>query len=192
MLFRIWTCDQRPLDAERIDEAIVEYLDRLFVDVGAWAEELARGTEQQRAASRAALDAALAELDRLDRRAGKIEADYVRQVEAGNERAGDLAARMLARTENERRGAERRIEALRREPAAQDDPVDAALDLYDDLRRNVRGGDGSLADLNERLRAEFEEFRLDRVDEGVVGVLPGPAGARARLGRRLPGLAGGR
>ena len=29
-----------------------------------------------------------------------------------------------------------------------------------------------VAELNERLRAVFEEFRLDRVYAGIVGVLP--------------------
>jgi hypothetical protein len=48
------------------------------------------------------------------------------------------------------------------------------LDIYNVMARAVRGGgkDESVADLNDRLRAVFGEFRLDRVDVGVVGVLP--------------------
>lgn len=57
------------------------------------------------------------------------------------------------------------------------------LDVYNAIAHAVRAGasEGGVAELNERLRAVFEEFRLDRVDAGVVGVLPvlrpGPAAA---------------
>lgn len=48
------------------------------------------------------------------------------------------------------------------------------LDVYNAIAHAVRAGasEGGVAELNERLRAVFEEFRLDRVDAGVVGVLP--------------------
>jgi hypothetical protein len=52
-------------------------------------------------------------------------------------------------------------------------PHNAALDAFNALKRAVAGGDGEgLGELNERLRAEFKEFRLDRMDDGTVGVVP--------------------
>jgi hypothetical protein len=62
-------------------------------------------------------------------------------------------------------------EALAAEP---DQPAtDALLDVYNDLAAAVRGREGeSLAELNDRLCGIFEEFRLDQVEPGVVGILP--------------------
>ena len=49
-------------------------------------------------------------------------------------------------------------------------PANAALD-DNDLRNAIRGAEGrGLGELNERLCAEFEEFRMDRTDDDVVGV----------------------
>ena len=70
---------------------------------------------------------------------------------------------------------QQRAGELRQALADSDEPpTDAMLDVYNVMARAVRGGgkDESVADLNDRLRAVFEEFRLDRVDVGVVGVLP--------------------
>lgn len=42
-------------------------------------------------------------------------------------------------------------------------PVDSMLDVYNDLVRAVRGGEGDeVRDLNDRLRGVFEEFGLDK------------------------------
>lgn len=50
-------------------------------------------------------------------------------------------------------------------------PANAALDAFNDLRNAIRGAEGrGLGELNERLCAEFEEFRMDRTDDDVVGV----------------------
>jgi hypothetical protein len=76
----------------------------------------------------------------------------------------------------ERQTHQQRVRELREALAAEPDdpPTDAMLDIYNAMARAVRGGgkDESVADLNDRLRAVFEEFRLERVDAGVVGVLP--------------------
>jgi hypothetical protein len=65
------------------------------------------------------------------------------------------------------------VERLEAELAAEPEPAtDAMLDAWGDLRDAVRVGGESLGELNERLRAEFREFRMDRMEDGVVGVLP--------------------
>ena len=136
-------CDQPPIDAEKVDTAIVAYLDDLFVDFGTFLEQLSRGADQHREAVQAALDAALEELDRLDGNAGKHEADYARQIEAGDEMRAKLAARNMERIERERHGVKRRIEECQRELAEMEDrPVNAALDTFNDLRDALRGAEG--------------------------------------------------
>jgi hypothetical protein len=80
--------------------------------------------------------------------------------------------------------------------------TDAILDLANALTRALRGEEGeTVADLNARLRSVFEEFRLDTLHDGALGILPvlradvteryaedmdyplarGPAGAVARV-----------
>jgi hypothetical protein len=44
------------------------------------------------------LDRALEDLDRLDQRAGRIEADYLRALDAGREDAGETFMRLTERT----------------------------------------------------------------------------------------------
>ena len=67
-------CDQPPIDAERVDAAVVDYLDRLFVDVESWAGELEAAADAQRLAVEAALPEARREVERLDAREAKMRA----------------------------------------------------------------------------------------------------------------------
>lgn len=167
-------CDQPPVDAEKVDSAIVAYLGDLFVDFEAFLEQLSRGADQERGLVQVALDSALNEIDRLDAGAGKHEADYARQVEAGDETRADLAARNMERVARERRSAEREVERCRRRLAKLDgEPANTVLDTFNALRDALRGTGGTgLGELNERLREEFEEFRLDTTGDGTVCVQP--------------------
>ena len=165
-------CDLPWLDAERIDTAVVSYLDSLFIDFEAFIAELSRGTDLKRETFEAALEADLAELDKFDTRAGRIEADYFREIDAGNDAAEDFA-RLMERNRHERQATEQRIEERRRKLAKLKKPSDVALDIFDKLRKAVRGEEGeSLGEVNERLRDEFEEFRIDRMEDGMIGILP--------------------
>ncbi len=168
-------CDQPRLDAEKIDTAVVEYLDRLFVDVDAWTAELERGASGQREAAEAALAAERAELAKLEGREAKLREVWTAAIEAGETRREEIAFDTLEECASKSGVCRERVaelagtlNAMEEEPS----PTDTALDLYNDLVRVVRGGDGSLLDLNERLRSEFEAFELDRVEEGIVGILP--------------------
>ena len=172
--FSTGLCNQPKVDAEKVDRAILAYLDDLFIDYEAFVAELSRGADEQVHTVQTALDASLEEIDRLDRRAGQIEMDYVRQVEAENHAGIDLATRMLGRAKAERADAERRIGECRTAlDELRDRPADTALDTFNELKRALRGVGGSgLGEVNERLRGEFEEFRLDTMPDGIVGVLP--------------------
>ncbi len=81
-----------------------------------------------------------------------------------------------AGVEADRDAADERVRQLQEALAAipAEPPTDAMLDVFNGLARAVQAGDHSdnLADLNERLRAVFSEFRLDAIDEDVAGVMP--------------------
>lgn len=170
-------CDQPKLDAERVDTAVVAYLEHLFVDFDEWTEQLARGAERERHSVRARLDEARAEVDRLRGLEEKLKADYMRNVEAGKEDASDLATEMLGRNRAHLEVAEADVKAEEEAlEAAGPPPSDALLDAYNDLAAAVRGdadASDNLGALNDRLRAAFDEFRLGAVPgEDVVAVLP--------------------
>jgi hypothetical protein len=80
----------------------------------------------------------------------------------------------MERVTRERRSAERKVEGCRRKLARlEGEPTNTVLDTFNDLRDPLRGAEGQgLGELNERLRQEFEEFRLDTTDDETVGVQP--------------------
>jgi site-specific DNA recombinase len=170
-------CDAPRIDAEVVDLAVISHLDTLFIDFDGWIAELDQASTQRRAEVGVALEAELAKLDHLERRAQRIERDYLRQVDEGNERAADFASRMLDRTSAERSKVEHAIQQLKAHLYELNEPAtDAMLDVYSKLRDTVQGAardpsDG-LGTLNDRLRTIFQEFRLEKVDEDVVGILP--------------------
>jgi site-specific DNA recombinase len=168
-------CDQPPIDAEPVDSAVIEYLDRLFVDVDAWAAELAEGSDSRRAGVESELEREGKAAAKLEKQEGKLRGVWTQAIEDGDGQRERIAFDTLAEATEKRQAAQGRILDLNAQLAALDEAppaTDTALDLYNRLAKSVRGGDGSLADLNERLRGEFRTFRLDRVDEGVTGVLP--------------------
>jgi hypothetical protein len=168
-------CDQPKLDAAKIDAAVVAHLDRLFIDFDAWLEQLARGAADHRASLEAELAAQLKELAKRERQEAAVQRRLAEVLESDDPilRRGIEGTLNLVVAEKETH--QQRVNELRQALAEPNEPpTDAMLDIYNVMARAVRGGgkDESVADLNDRLRAVFEEFRLDRVDVGVVGVLP--------------------
>ncbi len=173
--FSTGLCDQPPIDAERIDAAVVAHLDELFVDFESWRAELAEARDGQRRLAQAALDRTAKEAADLERLLGKVRADYLRQLEADDKSAARVASdaeeELRARAELLDAEVEARRAAVKEVEGPSDDSLLAACN---ELSRAMRGeGEGdSLADLNARLRDHFEEFRLDSLDDGTVGVMP--------------------
>jgi DNA invertase Pin-like site-specific DNA recombinase len=167
-------CDQKPLDAVKVDAAIVEHLSALFIDFEAWLEQLAQGQRGQRDRLEADLAQALAAQDKLAKQEDRLRARYIAATETGGvaETAAFEAYQHVITEREAHQSAIRDLqEALAAEPV--DPPTDSMLDVYNDLARAVRGkGDGTVAELNDRLRAVFAEFRMDLVEPGVIGVLP--------------------
>lgn len=170
-------CDAPRINAEAVDLAVIQHLDTLFIDFDAWIAELDNSTDQQRAEIQAKLDTDLATLAKLDKRVERIEADYIRQIDKGDDNAAEFVRRMLDRTTSERRRVEDTIATQHAAITALDEPAtDAMLDIYSRLRDSIRGAaddrSNGFGTLNDRLCAIFKEFRLDQVDRYVVGILP--------------------
>lgn len=166
-------CDQPPIDAEAVDPAVVDHLNRLFVDFDAWQGETERTRQSAIDSAQVAVDDAEREVRRLDGLADKVQADYLRQLDAGDDAAAQVAVEAKKHVEEQREARAGEV-AMRKaalaELAASTD--DAMLDVWGELKEAVRAGDDGVGGLNERLRAEFREFRLDAQDGGEVAVLP--------------------
>jgi len=170
-------CDAPRIDAEAVDLAVIRHLDSLFIDFDGWLAELDRSADKRRAEVEAALNLDLAALRTLDTRAERIKADYLRQIDKGNDTAAEVVRELLERTHTERQEIEQTVAAHHTTLTALDEPAtDAMLDIYSRLRDSLRGvaedGEDGLGTLNDRLRAIFKEFRLDKVDRETVGILP--------------------
>ena len=170
-------CDQPKLDAEKLDCAIVAYLDRLFVDFAQWQSELALGRVRQRDG----LESELCRVrERLQTAVGRDVKLRERWLKAMDEPTDELRVQQLEEAHQaviaERDDAGSAVDRLQATLDAEPEPpsIDALLDFYNALASAIRGGDGqaSMAELNQRLRASFEEFRLDTMPDGTIGVLP--------------------
>lgn len=167
-------CDAPSVDAERVDTAVAAHLERLFIDVESWQAELSRGASAKRDRAAEKLARAEAELAKLNRREPKLRDRYIAAItEETNDPAVVAAYEAMIK---DRDAVRERIPGLLASLDAipTETPVDAVLDLYNELARALRGGQGeTLAALNVRLRTVFAEFRLETLpDDGVIGVLP--------------------
>jgi hypothetical protein len=167
-------CDQPPLDGVQIDAAVVQHLNRLFIDFDAWLEELARGAASQRDSIEKQLGAELDAQAKAKRREEALRERYIEATDQGGigERAAFDAYQHVM---EEREAGQERIRALQTALASEpDEPsTDAMLDVYNALSRAIRGdGTEGVGELNDRLRSVFEEFRLGRMDDGALGILP--------------------
>lgn len=169
-------CEAPSVDAERVDTAVASELDRLFIDVKAWQAELGRGLLDKRTAIESRRDATESEGAKLARREGALQERWLDAMDAGDDRREEIVYEALETLAAERDAVRKSLRALERELVSlpTEPPIDAVLDLYNDLSRSLRGAEGrTMADLNVRLRAVFAEFRIETLeDEGVLGVLP--------------------
>jgi len=132
----------------------------VFVDVDAWLGRVTQRQGQERASLLASLECAVDEVARLEGLATKVDADYLRQVEAGADEGPEVAARALTRLDTQLGQAKHRMVKLQEAVRALDSTghVDAMLDYYNRLSAAVRGhlGEASLSDVNAGRREVLE------------------------------------
>ena len=189
-------CDCPPIDADLLDGWTRDYIHTVIHDFERFAAAMLESHNHELAAAHAELDAALADLDRADERLGRIEADYLRQIDAGATDAAAFAARMLERETARRQTLERRIGELQRDIDAQSTApsTDHLLDGYNTHRAAFARLDDALFTerANEELRAQFQAFRLELWMDHHLVVTPvrkrtdGPSGDQAHANQPPP------
>jgi DNA invertase Pin-like site-specific DNA recombinase len=144
-------CTQPPVARELVDEAALDYFERVCFDLDATLEQLRGSLAAEQATIRALREQAERELLRVDGSRERIERDYL---------AGDLTAesyeQLRSRLEDERASAQAEAERLRiREAEAS---IDTALD---ELTREALA---EIAELREAIAARIREA------EGIAAV----------------------
>ena len=163
-------CEAPRVDAALVDNAIVEHLDKLFVDIEAWQTELAAVIDDQHTTLERELKAVHAALAKLQSQEEKVRSVWTEALEADDPRADareDAYIALRAKravAEESVKATESRLSQVPTEP-----PSDEMLDLYSELARVVRSGGGDLAgDLNDRLRLVFSDFLIERTEAGIL------------------------
>jgi site-specific DNA recombinase len=155
-------CNAPPIDAELVDEHVVDELQEYLGDFEAWQEQILSGYQNER--------------DRMQHELEKAHADVAEQEKIVTKRSrlpdvaeddGQMrealrlvreAGEELERRQDRLRAAQSALEAVPTEA-----PTDAMLDFYNELSQAVRGrlaGADTVARVNEALRDLFDEFRI--------------------------------
>lgn len=165
-------CDQMPVRREEIDAAMIDELDRRYLDLAATRERYAARKAADAAAAAGVLATAERELAQADDALARIRRDY----RDGKISAADWSE-FREELEAERSAAEAAAERARKRAAAvsDEDVSDEVLDRLRELRATVLGGLDRAPDLDalrKLLRQMFES----------VTYLPGPNGASLVFG----------
>ena len=171
---RFGACDAPRIESGRVDTAIVEHLEQMFIDVEAWQAELMHGASEQQSLIEQELAGARAVLTKLQRQEELLRQVWIEALDGGDARADAREEAFISvrdkrvEAEGSIRPIEERLAQVPTEP-----PTDEILDVHSELARIVRGGQpGDLRDLNERLRLIFSHVEMDTMEDGTVAVLP--------------------
>lgn len=162
-------CDAPPIDASRVDAALVEHVNRLFIDVEAWQADLARGADEVRGHAEAALASARRELKKAEQTTAQLGERYNQQTDPDK---ADAVLDLLVLAREAKLSAEGSVRGAATALAAVPDgpPTDEILDVYTELARILRDGDAST--LNERLALVFSHVEMDTMPDRTIALLP--------------------
>ena len=158
------TCDQKPVDAEAIDAAVMERLHDLLPDFETWIAQLEdrHAGERQRLAD--LVNQAEADRDRQARALDQHERRY-RDMVARDDAKADLALEFVADAHRDLADAETRLQATRDAldsipaSAPRDALLDFALSLRDAIRGQAENAHG-VEEVNRVLVTNFEAFEV--------------------------------
>jgi DNA invertase Pin-like site-specific DNA recombinase len=177
-------CDAPPIDADLADLMIGDHLHHLILDFEQFRVAALSDARQRTASLERQIEGALGELDEIELREGKMEADYERRVVQDNMVAADLAARRIESLRYRRETTHRDLAHLREQLAnvSSESADDAALDAYNERRpdferirdalQGTESDGGFVEKANEELRAVFKAFRLDSWLDAHITVDP--------------------
>jgi outer membrane murein-binding lipoprotein Lpp len=81
------------VDAREVAAQVQTRLHRLTSDFDTWREAVLTAASEERAKAQRELDSALEEIDRLDARGGRIEQDYLAEIDRDDGTAGETLSR---------------------------------------------------------------------------------------------------
>jgi DNA invertase Pin-like site-specific DNA recombinase len=153
-------CEAVPFDAPTVEQAVVEHLGGLFVDLGAWIERVTeQRADERRILEREAADY-MTQREALEKDEALVRADYMKQLRAENESAAGIAATELERIEAERADLNGKLADVEARMAEWDDgdSTDAVLDWWSEFSAAIRGevvNGRSIEDANAALKERF-------------------------------------
>jgi hypothetical protein len=179
--FSTGLCSAKPIDAERVDAAVIAALDDLIVDFDQWRARLEGGHADERQRMQNEIDRAQADRDTQAARSESVERRWADYVTEGDDAKADLVLPAVQRERDALAAAERRLtathDALGAVPASA--PADAMLDFANALQAAVRGrmdaAGGSLGEVNQALRELFDCFRI--TETAYCGPVENPDGS---------------
>ncbi len=160
--FHTGECGAR-VDAVAVDAEVVKWLDVLISDFDTWRTEVFEQAAPEREAAQRELGQALADLDRFDKRASKLQAQHLAALDADLDEAAAEMLSAIQRNASDRKQAAARIEACR-----------LAIETLDSesIERQMQASLGRLKErevalINDALKVEFEKFVID-ADSGQI------------------------
>ena len=153
-------CTAAQFDAQLVEEAVVEHLDSLFVDLGSWIERMSAERNDQRDGIVRTLTVLNDQRAKLAKAEGTVRDVFRKQAVEGNDKAAEIAATEVARIESERADLDAQAADLDAQLGEWDgaSPTDEALDWWNDLGQAIRGevvNAKTVKEANEALRERF-------------------------------------
>jgi site-specific DNA recombinase len=185
-------CHEPPVDAELIDNHVVNELQRYLGDFEAWRDQLTSGYASERQRLEREVSNALGSCEEQELACER--ADRLGSV-ATTDSEAKAALRIAAKAHEELERRRRRLDATQHalDEVPSEAPADAMLDFYNALGEAVRGrleAAHTLARVNDALRDIFSGFTLISPPHDLgEGILVVPTLRRDRTETRSPELA---
>lgn len=166
-------CDAPPVDAEKVDAAIVDHLSGFFVDLPGWCDRIMSGHGEERAHAEKQIERETAAVVKAETEIEKLHERLTDAVIAEDDAMARVLPETIERRQKALQQAHKRLETAQSalEAAAAPAPVDAMLDVFNSLAAAVRGrigGAATLMEVNAELREIFDRFDLDTTGTGIV------------------------
>ncbi len=165
-------CDQPPLDAAVIDQAILGNLEGLLLDFERWVGELTDSRDEQHQRIEMSLAEAECTSEKLRRRETLLRERWMQAIEQGDERRENAAFDALDTIRDQRTTSHARLQELADELTIHTSQPDAGpareshADFLDAL--GTYAAKGAIADVNAALRELFSAIWLDRTRRGLT------------------------
>jgi hypothetical protein len=155
------------VSAEELDPWIIESLGGLVTNLDEWFQGILSTSDRERDGLERALGTAQQELEQNHQRQTRAQAHYLRALDAQDDLKAEAVAGVLANLRAEEQRFQRALRSAEARLAehGQANPLDGALDWYNALLRQ-RGG--TVADVNEYLRLQFDAVIIGNFEDGTV------------------------